>query len=137
MPREHDDAGHVRGFREQPRCRFEKVCRRLLLDNFCLKLPDEGFFQRANGQKGVDEKPITGRGRHPSGTGVRGRDESQILKVGHDVPDGGRAQVQPCLLRQSPRSDRLPVIDITLHKHLQEVLGSIVEGRLDRHGGRS
>lgn len=44
-------------------------------------------------QHAVDEKAISLRCRHTPGRGVRGRNQTDLLEIGHDVADRGRRDV--------------------------------------------
>ena len=46
--------------------------------------------QRLHGEQTIDKKAVAARCRYAPGRRVRAGNETQILKVGHDVAHGGR-----------------------------------------------
>ncbi len=86
-----------------------------------------GFRQRLDFQQRVDEETVALGRRHATGGGMRRTDEAVGLKVRHHVADGRRAQRHARIAREAARTHRLPIADIALHQHLQQLLGAFAE----------
>src|SRR5882672_905009 len=84
-------------------------------------------LERLHHQQRIDEEAVPRRGRHAAGRGVRAGDESHVLQVRHHVADRRRRQVEPGVLRQRARADRLALGDIALDQGLEQDLRAFVE----------
>src|SRR2546426_1141550 len=84
-------------------------------------------LERLHHQQRIDEEAIPRRSRHAAGRGVRAGDESHVLQVRHHVADRRRRQVEPGVLRQRARADRLALGDVALDQGLEQDLRALVE----------
>src|SRR6267143_584378 len=84
-------------------------------------------LERLHHQQRIDEEAVSRRSRHAAGRGVRAGDESHVLQVRHHVADRRRRQVEPGVLRQRARADRLALGDIALDQGLEQDLRALVE----------
>src|SRR6266850_1327978 len=84
-------------------------------------------LERLHHQQRIDEEAVSRRSRHAAGRGVRAGDESHVLQVRHHVADRRRRQVEPGVLRQRARADRLALGDISLDQGLEQDLRALVE----------
>src|SRR6266513_2471994 len=84
-------------------------------------------LERLHHQQRIDEEAVPRRSRHAAGRGVRTGDESHVLQVRHHVADRRRRQVEPGVLRQRARADRLALGDVALDQGLEQDLRALVE----------
>ena len=75
----------------------------------------------------VDEEAVAARRRHAAGRGVRAGDEAELLEVGHHVADRGGRKIEPGVLRQRARADRLALGDVALDQASSAGFGALVE----------
>jgi hypothetical protein len=80
-----------------------------------------------DGQQAIDKKTITACRRHPASRGVRTGDQADVFEIGHHVAHCRRGQIQPGILRQRSRTDRLSIRDIEFDQGLQQGSGAVVE----------
>ena len=85
------------------------------------------FGQRLDLQQRVDEHAIALRRRDAPGGGVRRGQQADLLQVGEDVADGGRADVEARVARQRLRTDRLAVADVARDQRAQQLACARVE----------
>ena len=111
--RRHHHAGELRQLRQQLRGGLDHALR-VVGVQLALELVQLARLERLDHQQRVDEEAVAARRRHAAGGGVRARDEAQLLEVGHHVADRGGRQIEPGVLRQRARADRLAVGDVAL-----------------------
>ena len=74
------------------------------------------------------------RGRNASGRGVRLLQKSGVGQIGHDVANGGGAQVLAIIARQRARSNRLARGDVGLHDGGQDFAFAFADAWRCAHG---
>mgnify|MGYP006175175925 CR=1 FL=1 len=122
--RRDDDAGEAGELRQQLRRLIDQQPR-IGRAQFTFQFADLAGLQRLHRQQRVDEEAVAARRRDAAGRGVRAGDVAHVLKVGHDIADGRRRQVEAGVLRQRARTHRLAVGDVALDQGLEQQSRSI------------
>jgi hypothetical protein len=86
-------------------------------------------------EHGVDKEAKALLRGLPSGRGMRGDDQPQILEIGHHIAHRGRRQPDRQHARQIARTDGRAGLEIALDDLFEDVLAARIEQRQEVLGG--